>query len=130
MSNLPKNLKYVKTHEWVRLEGDGTITVGISDHAQHELGDLVFVELPDNGDELAVGDSVGVIESVKAASDVYSPVTGEVIETNDSLIDEPELINQSPYENGWLFKLKLVDKSQLDDLLTAEQYAQSIADDE
>ena len=130
MSDLPENLKYAKTHEWARLEGDGTITVGISDHAQHELGDLVFVELPDEGDELAVGDAAGVVESVKAASDLYSPVNGTVFETNDSLADEPELINQSPYEKGWLFKLKPAEKSGLDDLLTTEQYAQSIADDE
>jgi glycine cleavage system H protein len=130
MSNLPENLKYAKTHEWARLEGDGTVTVGISDHAQHELGDLVFLELPDEGDELAVGDDIGVVESVKAASDVFSPVAGEVIEINLPLIDEPELINQSPYEKGWLIKLKPADVSQLDDLLTAKQYAEHIADDE
>lgn len=106
MSNIPDNLMYDASHEWIRIEGD-VATVGITDHAQDQLGDLVFVELPDVGDELEKGDSCAVVESVKAASDVYSPLSGEVLEVNEELADSPESINESPYEAGWLFKLRV-----------------------
>jgi glycine cleavage system H protein len=127
MSEIPKDLKYVKTHEWVRVE-DGTVTIGITDHAQQELGDLVYIELPDVGDQLEIEDTCGVVESVKAASDLYSPIAGEVIESNTALSDTPELVNSSPYQDGWLFKLKLAQNSGMETLLTAEQYAEFIAE--
>lgn len=130
MSKLPENLKYAKTHEWVRVEKDDTITVGITDHAQHSLGDLVFVELPNVGDQFNVGEQIGVVESVKAASDIYSPIAGEVIETNTVLADEPELVNQYPYENGWLFKLKPTENNGMENLLAVDQYAEIIASEE
>lgn len=122
MSEIPNDLKYTKTHEWVRVEDDGTITIGITDHAQEGLGDLVFVELPDLNELVAIEEPCGVVESVKAASDVYSPISGEIIARNEKLVDEPELVNSSPYEDGWLFKLKPDGDSQLTDLLTAEEY--------
>lgn len=122
MSEIPNDLKYTKTHEWVRVEDDGTITIGITDHAQEGLGDLVFVELPDLNELVAIEEPCGVVESVKAASDVYSPISGEIIARNEKLVDEPELVNGSPYEDGWLFKLKPDGDSQLTDLLTAEEY--------
>ncbi|RKZ91638.1 MAG: glycine cleavage system protein GcvH [Candidatus Parabeggiatoa sp. nov. 1] len=130
MSEVPKELKYTESHEWVRVEEDGTVTVGITDHAQEKLGDLVFVELPDEGDPLNVEDTCGVVESVKAASDLFSPIAGEVIENNASLTDEPELINKSPYGDGWLFKIKPAKDSGLEKLLTAEQYTETIAEEE
>ncbi|MDY6890022.1 MAG: glycine cleavage system protein GcvH [Pseudomonadota bacterium] len=123
MSNIPSELKYVASHEWVRDEGDGTVTVGITDHAQDLLGDVVFVELPDVGDEVAAGDDAGVVESVKAASDLYAPLSGEVVEINDALEDAPELVNSDPYGDGWFLKLKLADPTELDDLLDADAYA-------
>jgi glycine cleavage system H protein len=130
MSEIPNDLKYVKTHEWVRVEEDGTVTIGITDHAQQELGDLVFVELPEVGDQLDIEAECGVVESVKAASDLFSPIAGEVIESNTLLTDTPELINNSPYEEGWLFKVKLAEDSGMDALLSAEEYAESLEDEE
>lgn len=117
----PENLKYTKTHEWVRVDED-TVTVGITDAAQTELGDITYLELPDAGDTLASGEPFGVVESVKAASDIYSPIDGEVIERNDDAVESPELINQSPYEKAWLVKVKLTDPSQLDTLLSSGDY--------
>jgi len=124
MSDLPTELKFAKSHEWVRNEGDGTVTVGISDHAQGLLGDLVFVELPEVGDSLDAGGECAVVESVKAASDVYSPVAGEVTEINAELADAPETINQDAFGDGWMFKLKLTDAGDLDKLLDANAYAE------
>jgi glycine cleavage system H protein len=122
MSNVPANLKYTNSHEWIRDEGDGIVTIGITDHAQELLGDLVFVELPEVGASAETGSEIAVVESVKAASDVYSPLDGEVIEVNESLADAPEQVNDSAYEDGWLFKLKLADASALDALMNAEAY--------
>lgn len=119
MSNIPDNLMYDASHEWIRIEGD-VATIGITDHAQDQLGDLVFVELPDVGDELEKGDSCAVVESVKAASDVYSPLSGEVLEVNEELADSPESINESPYEAGWLFKLRVT--GDTDHLVDAAGY--------
>ncbi len=129
MSNIPSELKYATSHEWVRNEGDGTVTIGITEHAQELLGDMVFVELPEVGDEVAVGDDVAVAESVKAASDIYAPVSGEVIEVNEDLEDSPELVNSDAFGDGWMFKVKLDDASELDALLDAEGYENSIDDE-
>jgi glycine cleavage system H protein len=126
MSDIPGNLRYAKTHEWVRVEGDGTATVGITDHAQDAMGDLVYVQLPEVGEQKSAGDETGVVESVKAASDIYSPVDGEIIEVNSALDDTPELVNEDPYERGWLFRLRLNDAAQVDGLLTADQYQSQI----
>ncbi len=123
MSNNPSELKYAKSHEWARIEEDGTVTVGISDHAQESLGDVVYVVLPGIGDHLAGGDQAGLVESVKAASDIYSPVTGEVVALNENLEDEPELINSDPYNDGWFFRVKVEDLSELEGMLTADDYA-------
>ncbi len=130
MSDIPADLKYSKDHEWVRDEGDGIVTVGITDHAQELLGDMVYVELPEVGAEISAGDEAGVAESVKAASDVYSPVSGEVVEVNEALEDAPETVNNDPYNDGWMFKVRLSDPSELDDLLSAEEYAELIANEE
>lgn len=127
MSNIPNELKYTKSHEWVRVDGD-EVKVGITEHAQSLLGDLVYVELPEVGDELGAGDDACVVESVKAASDVYSPVSGEVIEINESLSDDPAEVNHSPYSEGWLFKLKVADSSELDNLMSAHDYSEVVAD--
>jgi glycine cleavage system H protein len=124
MSNLPQELKYSKSHEWVRDEGDGTVTVGITDHAQGLLGDMVFVELPEMDREVGVEEDCAVVESVKAASDVYAPVAGTVVEVNEAVEDSPELVNQDPYGDGWLFKLK--DVSGMDGLIDADAYAATI----
>jgi len=129
MSNIPSELKYTSSHEWVRIEGDGTATIGISQHAQELLGDMVFVELPDVGDAISAGDDVAVAESVKAASDVYTPVTGEVVAVNEELEDAPEQVNADPYGDGWLFRVKLSDPAELEDLMDAEGYANSIDED-
>ena len=129
MSQTPSELKYAGSHEWVRLEEDGTVTIGISDHAQDALGDVVFVEVPDVGSVLAAGEEAGVVESVKAASDIYSPVGGEVLAVNELLEDEPETVNSDPYNDGWFFKLQPTDASELDALLNAEDY-QSKCDEE
>jgi glycine cleavage system H protein len=130
MSELPAELKYTKSHEWVRDEGDGTVTVGITDHAQEALGDLVFVELPEVGASLEAGNECAVVESVKAASDVYSPLSGEVTAVNDALADAPETINGDAFGDGWMFKLRLSEPDQLGDLLDADAYAEVMADDE
>ncbi|MDV6327420.1 glycine cleavage system protein GcvH [Idiomarina sp. Sol25] len=129
MSNIPADLKYASTHEWVRDEGDGTFTVGISEHAQELLGDMVFVELPDVGDDVATGDDIAVAESVKAASDIYAPMTGEVVAVNEDLEDAPETVNNDPYGDGWLFRIKADDSSELDNLLDANAYEASIDED-
>ena len=126
MSEVPSELRYAKSHEWVRVEEDGVVTVGISDHAQALLGDLVFVELPEVGTELAAGDECCVVESVKAASDVYMPISGEIIEINETLADEPEIINAAPYDNGWLFKVQPSDVDEVDELLDADTYQAEI----
>lgn len=129
MSNIPSELKYATTHEWIRNEGNGIVTVGITEHAQDLLGDMVFVELPDVGDNVTTGDDICVAESVKAASDIYAPVTGEVIEINEELEDAPELVNSDAFGGGWLFKVKMADESELDNLLDAQGYASSIDED-
>lgn len=127
MSQIPADLRYAESHEWARLEADGTVTVGISDHAQQALGDVVFVELGQVGNVIAQGDAAGVVESVKAASDIYAPVGGEVIAVNEDLSDSPELLNEEPYES-WIFKLKPANKAELDKLMSAEQYAAFIGE--
>lgn len=129
MSEVPAELKYLSTHEWVLIE-DNIATVGVSDHAQELLGDLVYVELPEEGSSVSAGDSVGVIESVKAASDTYAPVTGEVIEVNGELEDSPERINSDPYGDGWMYKIQMEDAEEVSDLLDADAYSESIADEE
>ncbi|HAQ47801.1 MAG TPA: glycine cleavage system protein GcvH [Glaciecola sp.] len=129
MSNIPAELRYAASHEWVRPEGNGIYTVGITEHAQELLGDMVFLDLPDEGDQIAMGDDVAVAESVKAASDVYAPITGEVIEVNEDLEDSPELVNSDPYGDGWLFKVKADDISEVESLLDADGYAESIEDE-
>lgn len=129
MSQTPSELKYARSHEWARMEEDGTVTIGISDHAQDALGDVVFVEVPEVGSSLAAGEEAGVVESVKAASDIYSPVGGEVLAVNALLEDEPETVNSDPYNDGWFFKLQPTDASELDVLLNAEDY-QSKCDEE
>ena len=124
MKNIPGDLKFLSSHEWARVESDGTITIGISDHAQDLLGDIVFVELPEVGQALDAEADVAIVESVKAASDLYSPLSGEVIEINSLLEDQPEIINSSPYEDGWFFKLTPSDMSELDNLLSPEDYSE------
>jgi glycine cleavage system H protein len=127
MSNVPADLRYLKSHEWARLEADGTITIGISDHAQQALGDLVFAEVPEAGRRVAAGEACAVVESVKAASDVYSPVSGEVVAANADLGGQPELINQDPYGAGWLMRIRPDDKSQFAALLDAAAYEAALA---
>jgi glycine cleavage system H protein len=129
MSEIPGDLKFLKTHEWARVEGDGKVTVGISDHAQGLLGDLVYVELPNVGDRVESGNACAVVESVKAASDVYAPVTGKVVAINAALSDKPETINEDAYGEGWLFQLEIEDAEQLNDLLEPDDYAEQIEDD-
>jgi glycine cleavage system H protein len=129
MSNTPEDLRYTKEHEWVRDNGDGTPTVGITDHAQDALGDLVFVELPEVGRRVESAEACAVVESVKAASDIYSPVGGEVTEANLALSDAPETINDDPYGEGWIFKLRVSDPSQLEGLLDAAAYEALVAED-
>lgn len=129
MSNVPADLKYTKSHEWIQVLGDGTVNIGITDHAQSLLGDLVFVELPDVDREVSAGDECAVVESVKAASDVYTPLSGTVIEVNEALADTPELINQDAYGDGWLMKLKLADSKELEDLIDASAYEEVAAED-
>jgi len=123
--SVPEDLQYTKTHEWVRMEGD-TATIGITDHAQDELGDVVFVELPDEGDTFDAGDSFGTVESVKAVSDLYTPVGGEVVEVNSSLEDAPEKINDDPYGEGWIVKLRISDEA---DLLSPEEYEKVVEEE-
>jgi glycine cleavage system H protein len=124
MSDIPTELRYARSHEWARLEEDGTVTVGITDHAQDQLGDVVFVELPEVGQTVAAGEEAGVVESVKAASDIYSPVSGSVVAVNDTLEDAPEKVNQDPYGDGWFFKLRPDDEADLEELLDAEGYGE------
>jgi glycine cleavage system H protein len=126
MSNIPSELKYAPSHEWVRNEGDGTYTVGISEHAQELLGDMVFVELPEVGDVVDAGEDCAVAESVKAASDIYAPISGEVVAINEELEDSPETVNNDAYGDGWLFRIKASNESEVDNLLDAEGYAHTI----
>lgn len=129
MSHIPKELRYSRSHEWVRYE-EGIATVGITDHAQALLGDVVFVELPDIDIEVTVGDEAGVVESVKAASDIYAPLSGIIVEVNSALADSPSLLNQDPYNDAWIFKLKIDDFAELDDLLDAAAYEVLVNDEE
>ena len=129
MSEIPSELKYTKSHEWVRTEEDGSVSIGITDHAQELLGDLVFVELPEVGTEMSAEDAVCVVESVKAASDVYMPISGEVLEVNEALADAPETINDSPYDDGWLIRVKPSSPDELDELMDADSYDAEIAED-
>lgn len=126
---MDKTLKFTESHEWVRDNGDGTVTIGISEHAQEMLGDVVFVELPEVDSECEAGESFSLVESVKAASDIYAPVSGVIVEVNEELQDSPELINEESYEGGWIVKVKLSDPSELDDLKDAEEYLSSIEED-
>ncbi len=129
MNKAPSGLKYAASHEWVRDEGDGTATIGISEHAQESLGDVVYVELPQLGTNIAAGEEAGVVESVKAASDIYAPISGEVVAINALLEDEPEIINSSPYDSGWFFRVKISDPTELNNLMDAEEYESVAADD-
>ena len=129
MSNIPSDLRYATTHEWVRPEGDSTFTVGISEHAQELLGDMVFVELPDVGATVSAGDDIAVAESVKAASDVYAPIGGEIVSVNEELEDSPELVNSDPFGDGWLFRIKADDAQEVEGLLDAEGYENSIEEE-
>jgi glycine cleavage system H protein len=129
MSQTPSELYYAKTHEWVRCEEDGTVTVGITEHAQDALGDVVFVETPDVGDSIAAGDQAGVVESVKAASDIYAPIGGDVIATNEALEDTPEVVNSDAFTDGWFFKMQPHDLGELGELMSAEEYV-AFCDDE
>lgn len=126
MSNIPADLKYVASHEWLKLEDDGIITVGITDHAQDLLGDVVFVELPEVGREVSADEEIAVVESVKAASDVYAPIAGEIVEVNDELVDSPELANEDPYGKAWFFKIKPANVADYDDLLSDEEYQSAL----
>ena len=127
MSDVPADLKYIETHQWVRVSDDGTATVGITDFAQEQLGDVVYVGVPDVGTTVNGGEEAGVAESVKSASDVFSPVTGEVVEVNEALEDEPEKVNDDPYGDGWLFKVRLADKGELDGLMDPGAYSEHVA---
>ena len=124
LSNIPDDLKYASTHEWISVDEGSLVTVGISDHAQEALGDIVFIELPELGSRVNAKEEVAVVESVKAASDIYSPITGEVFEVNESLIDSPETVNTSPYELGWFFKLRMENDAELDDLMNSDTYSE------
>ncbi|MCW8348321.1 glycine cleavage system protein GcvH [Vibrio sp. ZSDZ65] len=126
---MDNTLKFSDSHEWVRDNGDGTVTIGISEHAQEMLGDVVFVDLPEVEDEIEAGESFSLVESVKAASDIYAPITGEIVEINEELEDSPELINEESYEGGWIVKVKMSDASELDNLKSAEDYLASIEDE-
>lgn len=130
MSDCPRELHYTQSHEWVRLESDDTVTVGITDHAQHQLGDLVFVELPDNFLVLEQGDEMAVVESVKTAADVYAPISGKVIEVNPQLQTRPELINEDPYGDGWICRIQPEDTEELSELLDADAYLDTVSADE
>lgn len=125
--SIPADLKYTREHEWIKDNGDGTVTVGITDFAQGELGDIVFVELEPEGSQFDKDDTFGTVEAVKTVSDLFAPVDGEIIEINEQLEDDPELVNEDPYGDGWMVKIKLSDASQLDDLLNAEEYEEVIA---
>lgn len=127
MSNIPTELKYSKSHEWVRVDGD-IATIGITDHAQEELGDVVYVELPEAGRILSYDDIFGTVESVKAVSELYSPISGEVLEVNDTLSGSEAILNESPYENGWMIKVRLKDAAEVEALLTADGYKAEIGE--
>jgi len=129
MSNIPSELKFSKEHEWIKIDSEGVATVGITDHAQELLGDMVYVELPEVSNHVATGDETGVVESVKAASDIYAPIAGKIVEVNEVLADEPELVNSDPYNEGWLYKMSVADEADLEALLAADEYAELIADD-
>ena len=128
MSDIPGDLKFLSSHEWARVNDDGTVTIGISDHAQSQLGDIVYVELPEIGKEVEFEGDTAIVESVKAASDVYSPISGEIVETNDAIEQEPEIINQSPFEEGWCFKIKPHNIDELSELLSPEEYSEICED--
>lgn len=130
MAEFPNELKYTSTHEWVRIEEDGTVTIGITDHAQDLLGDLVFVELPDLNSEIRLGEECAVVESVKAASDVYAPISGEILEVNDTLMEAPSAVNSDPYGEGWLFRLKPANEKELENLMDAKEYKEQIVAEE
>lgn len=130
MSDIPNELSYAKTHEWVGNDGDGTVTVGITEYAQSSLGDLVFVDLPSVGDKFGAGDVVAVVESVKAASDIYAPVDGEIVEINEELADSPERVNEDPFGEGWLFKMTVNETEHLENLLDADAYAALVEEEE
>jgi len=130
MSEIPSGLKYSQTHEWIELSHDGTASVGITDHAQELLGDIVFVEAPEVGTTIAIEEACGVVESVKAASDLYAIVSGEVTEINEDLADTPESINTGPFADGWIYRVKISDSSELDQLMNAEEYAEFIESEE
>src|SRR5688500_3155469 len=130
MSDIPGDLKFMKSHEWARIDGDGKVTVGISDHAQGLLGDLVYVELPNVGDRVEAGTGCAVVESVKAASDVYAPVSGKVISVNTALTDKPETINEDAYGEGWIFTVEIEDADQLNELLAPDDYAELLEEED
>lgn len=125
--NVPDNLKYQKSHEWLRVDDGDIATVGVTDYAQAEMTEVVYVELPEVGRNCSAGEEVAVVESVKSASDIYSPVTGEIVEVNDALTDDPGTINSAPFEGGWIFKIRITDPGELDSLLTAETYRDNIS---
>lgn len=129
MSEIPGDLKFLKSHEWARVEGNGRVTVGISEHAQGLLGDLVYVELPGVGDEVKAGTAAAVVESVKAASDVYSPISGTVVAVNEALSDKPETINEDAYGEGWIFVVEVANNDELNDLLGPDEYAEMLEED-
>ena len=129
MSTVPADLKYTKSHEWIRDNGDGTVTVGITDHAQEALGDLVFVELPEGGRAVELDEACAVVESVKAASDIYAPIAGEIVEGNEALADSPELVNADAYGDGWIFKLRLADAAALAALMDADAYGKVLEEE-
>lgn len=129
MSEIPSELKYSKEHEWLRIDEQGLAIIGITEHAQELLGDMVYIELPEVGDSVATGDETGVVESVKAASDIYAPISGEIIEVNEELADSPENVNTEPYESGWLYKMSISSEADLDELLTADEYADLITEE-
>ncbi|OUS26525.1 glycine cleavage system protein H [Gammaproteobacteria bacterium 45_16_T64] len=132
MSQIPSDLKYLTSHEWLRVESDGTAFVGITEHAQEAMGDLVFIETPEVGSTVTAGEEAGVVESVKAASDIYAPVSGEVVAINEELEDTPEAVNNDAYGDGWMFQIKMSDPAELEsaELLSADQYAEKIAEEE
>jgi glycine cleavage system H protein len=130
MSDIPVDLKYAKTHEWAHMNDDGSVTVGISDSAQDQLGDMVFVEVPETGQSVAAEEACAVVESVKAASDVYAPIAGEIVEVNEGLADSPETVNTDVYGEGWIFRMTPTDKAQLDKLMDAETYESFLASED
>jgi len=130
MSEIPGDLKFLKSHEWARVEGNGRVTVGISDHAQGLLGDLVYVELPEVGADAKAGEQIAVVESVKAASDVYSPISGKIVEVNSALSDKPETINEDAYGEGWMFVVELTSTDELNDLLDPDAYAEALENED